>query len=323
MECSGIIPPWWQELLARPEITDICFNGAENIFLETQDEMGLIRFCPPQIFSDEDLKKTILHLLTLCQKTWDARFPFCDFTFNESHRVHVVFPPCFAKIAVSMRRLARSVRPESSVYSVNHARWKKSEFFWNRLQNAFLNRETVLISGATGSGKTTFLNDLIGTLPHHERIIALEDVAELFPQHPHFLSLQSRPPTPDGVGEVSLRDLLRQALRMRPDRIILGECRGAEVLDLMQVINTGHPGAAATLHANSPRDALLRLEWLIHLSTGGNISPHTIRLMIALGIQWLVHLERSGCERKIRELSHIEGLEGETIVLRPQNIMLQ
>lgn len=180
---------------------------------------------------------------------------------------------------------------------------------------ACIKGESIIISGATGSGKTTLATDLLSNVPEHERILALEDTPELAPKHSHFLSLISRPPNADGFGEVTLRTLLRQALRMRPDRIILGECRGPEVLDLLQAMNTGHRGLLATLHANSPRDALRRIELLCLLS-GSSLSQKVTRELMTLGIHWIAQVKRSGPTREITELSHVEGNEGETILLR-------
>ena len=154
-------------------------------------------------------------------------------------------------------------------------------------------------------------------VPDTERIIALEDTPELRPSHPHFLSLLSRGPNADGGGEVSLRHLLRQALRMRPDRIILGECRGAEVLEFLQALNTGHRGAMATLHANSAREALRRLELLCLLFAPSPLPTTTIRELLGLGVRWLVHVKKMSEGRKISELWKIEGREGDTILMRP------
>jgi pilus assembly protein CpaF len=176
----------------------------------------------------------------------------------------------------------------------------------------------VLVAGSTGSGKTTLLNDLLAFIPRNERILALEDTPELSPRHPHFVALQSRAANADGFGEISIRNLLRQALRMRPDRILVGECRGPEVLDLLQVVNTGHQGSLATIHANSARDALRRLEILALLSAPESLSLTALREWIASGIQWVAHVarEKNGT-RRIRELVQVQGIESGTILLRP------
>jgi pilus assembly protein CpaF len=176
----------------------------------------------------------------------------------------------------------------------------------------------LVVAGATGSGKTTLLSDLIGEIPAQERILALEDTPELFPPHPHFLSLLSRPPNADGFGEITLRTLLKQTLRMRPDRIVLGECRGDEVLELIQALNTGHRGSLCTLHANTPRDALRRIELLCLLASNGSLPLSAIRELLAHGLQWIAQVRRLETgERKITEVWKVEGKEGDTILLRP------
>jgi pilus assembly protein CpaF len=177
--------------------------------------------------------------------------------------------------------------------------------------------ETILISGSTGSGKTTLLSDLLGFIPEQDRLIALEDTAEIRPGHPHFIGLLARAPNADGCGEVTIRDLIRQTLRMRPDRILLGECRGEEVLDLLQALNTGHRGTLATLHANSARDALRRIELLALLHSRSGVAPGWIRELLANGIQWVVHLDRIGGIRRIRSIIRVEGVERETLSCRP------
>jgi pilus assembly protein CpaF len=221
--------------------------------------------------------------------------------------MHVVFPPLSQKgLLISLRKLP----------SRGCIRWNHSPFY-NRLKAAIQQGDSILISGATGSGKTTLANDLLGEVSTDERIIALEDTPELAPSHPHFLSLMSRPANADGFGEVTLRSLLKQTLRMRPDRIILGECRGSEVLELLQALNTGHRGALATLHANSPRDALRRIELLCILASEGRLPIRGIRELLSLGIQWIVQTKRVESERIISEVVKLESMEGDTILLRP------
>jgi pilus assembly protein CpaF len=162
------------------------------------------------------------------------------------------------------------------------------------------------------------LNDLLAFAAPEERLLAIEDTPELFPQHPHFLSLLSRPPNADGFGEVTIRTLLKQSLRMRPDRILVGECRGAEVLEFLQVLNTGHRGSLATIHANSARDALRRLELLCLLSAPESVSISALREWIASGIQWVAYVERSPkAGRRIQEVARLQGIEAGTILLRP------
>jgi pilus assembly protein CpaF len=185
------------------------------------------------------------------------------------------------------------------------------------LTGAIDRHETMIIAGGTGSGKTTLLNDLLSFVPATERLIALEDTAEIHPSHPHFLSLLSRTSNADGFGAVALRDLLRQTLRMRPDRVLVGECRGDEVLDLLQALNTGHRGTLGTIHANSARDALRRIELLALLAAKGTIPSALIKELMAHGIQKLVFMERINGVRRIHTILQIEGREREIIFTRP------
>lgn len=292
-------------LLNDPLITDICINGCTGVFVDRGE--GLQLFCNPG-FTPETLKSWALDLISEAGKSWDAKHPFVDGVIHPNHRLHIAFPPVAGPgILVSIRKL-----PERR----NENRWKNSSGF-EILEKAVIRGESMIVSGATGSGKTTLVNDLLGVVSPNERILALEDTPELAPCHPHFIRLNSRAANADGFGEVSIRALLRQALRMRPDRIILGECRGGEVLDLLQTLNTGHHGALATLHANSPRDALRRIELLCLLGSGANLSTSTIRELLANGIQWLVHTQRIGKDRQIHEITKIEGREKDTILLRP------
>ena len=314
MECAQLInsyPIWLSRLLTDEEITDICINGEQGIFVDRGSGLELIPSASLTHPSQAELKKWVIHELSLMGKTWDAKHPFIDGTLASGHRIHVAFPPLSQQgILVSLRKLPQK-HPQGTV-----SRWKESVLF-EKLCQIISSGESLLIAGATGSGKTTLLTDLIETLPAHERIIALEDTPEIMPRHPHFLSLVSRPANADGYGEVTLRALLKQTLRMRPDRIILGECRGAEVLELLQVLNTGHKGAMATLHANSPRDALRRVELLCLLASQGSLTSSCIRELLSLGIRWITQVERQGATRVITELYRIEGREGDTILMRP------
>ena len=299
-------PNWLEEALQNPEITDLCLNGAGACFVDRG--RGMEPLSTPDAWSDEDIRTWILHQLSAVGKSWDARHPFIDATLASGHRAHVSFPPIARQgILISLRRLPTT--------HITTSRWSGPLF--EKLVEITRAGESVILSGATGSGKTTLANDLLAKVSPAERILALEDTPELAPAHPHFLSLISRPPNADGFGEVTLRTLLRQALRMRPDRIILGECRGPEVLELLQALNTGHRGTLATLHANTPRDALRRIELLCLLSSSGSIPLLAIRELLALGIQWIAQIRRESGRREIAELWKIEGREGETILMRP------
>lgn len=303
----------WTILLADSDLSDICLNGSE---IWVDRGQGMLRtdesIAGP---SETELKTWVLEELSRQGRTWDARFPFVDGALASGHRIHVVFPTqSNQKIQVSIRRLPRHRSSSEAAL-----RWGQSGA-WKLLTEAVRRGETVIISGSTGSGKTTLLNDLLSQIPAQQRIIALEDTPELAPDHPHFVSLLSRSANAEGAGEISLRTLLKQTLRMRPDRIILGECRGGEVLDLLQVLNSGHGGTLATLHANSTREAIKRLELLCLLHGPGSLPLGAVRELLALGVRWVAHVERSpNGTRQIKEVTRVEGREGETILMRPWN----
>lgn len=310
-----MIPPWLEPAVSDPAVTDICVNGVSGIFVDRG--AGMERWVPQSRYSEDELRGWVLDALASIGKSWDARHPFIDGTLPSGHRIHVAFPPLArAGLLVSLRKLGSSQAIDPEAPRRAEERWCASPFF-EPLREAIRAGDSILISGATGSGKTTLASDLLADVPGRERVIALEDTPELGPFHPHFLSLVSRPPNADGFGEVTLRTLLRQTLRMRPDRIVLGECRGPEVLDLLQALNTGHRGALATLHANSPRDALRRIELLCLLAGNGSIPVPVIRELLSVGIQWIVQVERGDQGRAISALHRVEGREGDTILLRP------
>lgn len=302
-------PAWLTNLLCDSEVTDILINGVSSVFVEKNGSMIDVTPPPPDRFTSQSLQSWTLARLSEAGKSWDARFPFVDLKMPEGHRLHVVFQPVHDDILISMRAAPASRDARSLDFGDPRA--------LEILKNAVFRHETILLSGSTGSGKTTLLNQLLRSVDPNERILALEEVAELCPSHPHFVRLLARPPNADGFGEVTLRSLLRQALRMRPDRILLGECRGAEVLDLLQALNTGHRGSLVTLHANSGRDALRRIELLTLLHGPSGFSTRIARELIASSVNWVVHQKRDGPRRIISEILRVEGLEGDAIIARP------
>ena len=306
-------PVWLQNFLVDEKTTDLCLNGPHEIFRDAG--FGLQREVISGFAGESEYRKFVLEQISASGKTWDAKLPFLDTVFFKTHRAHIAFPPLAQHgIYLSLRRLPpRTILPLVNIREQATQRWRASAEAFASLVQATQSQQTILFCGGTGSGKTTLLNDLLAFAAETERLIALEDTPEIHPHHPHFLSLLSRVANADGYGQVSLRDLLRQTLRMRPDRILIGECRGDEVLDLLQALNTGHRGTMTTLHANSARDGLRRLELLALLGARGTIPSGLIRELIAHGVQKLVFLEK----RKIKTILGIEGMERETILTRP------
>ncbi len=320
---SGEAPAWLHNLLVDPSITDICINGPNGSFVDRGQGLESIEAISgnPAHFSESGLKIWVIAQLSKVGKSWDAKSPYVDAGLPSGHRLHAIFPPLSQQgILVSLRRLPWASRhlfaQAEKRTPVAFERWKDSKGL-ELIISAVQRGDCILISGSTGSGKTTLASDLLEFAPPDQRIVALEDTPELAPIHPHFLSLVSRNANADGFGEVTLRTLLKQALRMRPDRIVLGECRGAEVLDLLQALNTGHTGAIATLHANSPRDALRRVELLSMLAGQASIPLGAIRELLCHGVQWVVQVKRQAQRRSISEIWRLEGKEGDTLLMRP------
>jgi pilus assembly protein CpaF len=298
--------------LRDSQSTDICF-GSERFAID--QGQGLVLH-PEVSITEEGIRNWVLQQISKAGKSFDAKSPYVDLVIPPDenspyrHRLHAIFPPLSPSgVLVSLRKL-----PEPG--SLDKV-WVSSPYY-PLLREIVRNHETLLVSGSTGSGKTRLTTELLGEISPHERILSLEDTPELAPSHPQFHSLVSRTANADGFGEVSLRTLLRQTLRMRPDRIILGEIRGNEVLDLLQALNTGHRGTLATLHANSPREALKRIEVLCLLAAGSSLPLPALRELLAGGIRWIVQVERTPEGRRVRELVEIAGREGDTILLRPK-----
>ena len=305
------LPSAIESLLQDTSVTDLCLNGPFEAFADRGAGMEAVDLTNARNWDERALWAWCLDSLSHAGKSWDARAPYVDGVLATGHRFHFLLPPLSPKgILVSLRRLRQADRARTS-------HWTKDPLF-AALRDAFARGETCLLSGATGSGKTTLASELLSALPSCTRILALEDTPELAPDHPHFVSLVARNANADGFGAISLRDLLRQALRMRPDRIVLGECRGHEVLDLLQALNSGHAGSLATLHANSPREALQRIELLCAISSQGTV-PHTaLRELLARGVGWIAQLKRDAHGmRRIDALCKVAGKEGDTLLLRP------
>lgn len=299
-----------EPLLQDPSITDILVNGHETVFVER----GGVLECVETRFKDErHLLRIIQKIVSAVGRRVDESSPFVDARLPDGSRVNAIVPPLavdgsllsirkFAKIPISMAKLAEygSVPPEIAEV----------------LGGIVRGRRNVLISGGTGSGKTTLLNAMSSFIDERERVVTIEDSAELQLQQRHVARLETRPPNIEGKGEIGQRELVKNALRMRPDRIIVGEVRAGEAFDMLQAMNTGHDGSMTTVHANTPRDALSRLEQMIGMS-GIDISPRSARAQIASALHVVVQIGRlSDGRRRLLSLSEIVGMEGEVVTMQ-------
>jgi len=299
-----------EDLLADETIDEIMVNSFDTIYVERRGKIEQV----DRAFTDVDQLMSILRrILAPIGRRIDESSPMVDARLPDGSRVNAIIPPLsLAGPAITIRKFP------SQRFTVHDliGRGTLTESMAVFLQLAVKYRRNILVSGGTGSGKTTLLNILSSFIPEDERIVTIEDAAELRLHQPHVLPLEARPPNIEGEGEIPVRKLLMNSLRMRPDRIIIGECRGGEALDMLQAMNTGHDGSLTTLHANSARDALNRLETLV-LMAGMDLPVRAIRDQIAAAIHLLVHETRlSDGSRRIVSISEITGQEGETIVLQ-------
>ncbi len=307
-EIMGLGP--LEPLLADPTVSDILVNGPNQVFVERRGRLELTEVT----FSDSDhLMKIIDKIVSRIGRRVDESSPMVDARLPDGSRVNAIIPPLALDGPVlSIRRFA--VVP----LTINDLIDKRSlpPVVAGLLQAMVKAKMNILISGGTGTGKTTLLNVLSAAIPPNERIVTIEDAAELQLQQPHVVRLETRPPNIEGKGEVSQRALVRNSLRMRPDRVILGEVRGAEVLDMLQAMNTGHEGSMATVHANSPRDALTRLENMA--GYGGAVIPQdAMRQQVSSAINAVVQLSRlNDGRRKMVSLMEITGMEGSVITMQ-------
>jgi pilus assembly protein CpaF len=287
-------------LLADPEVSEVMVNGPDRVFVERR---GRIEVTPVAFTDEEELRNAIERILAPLGRRVDELSPMVDARLADGSRVNVVIPPlAIDGPAISIRRFgAERPGPDRLVEMGTLDLAQRA-----RLEQAVGERRSVLVSGGTGSGKTTLLNALSSFVDPAERVVTIEDAAELRLQQPHVVRLESRPAGVEGRGEVTIRDLLRNALRMRPDRIVIGEVRGAEALDLLTALNTGHDGALSTVHANSPRDAIARLETLA-LMAGVGLPHEAIAEQVRRGIDLVVHLRRlPDGSRRVTEIAEVE-----------------
>ncbi|RKT99392.1 pilus assembly protein CpaF [Burkholderia sp. Nafp2/4-1b] len=296
-----------ESLLRDPGISDILVNTYRQVYVERS---GQLELTDVTFYDDAHLMKVIEKIVSRVGRRIDESTPMVDARLPDGSRVNAIIPPsAIDGPLMSIRRFAVNPLKMDDLVSYQSLTPPMAELL-DALAQAKVN---VLVSGGTGSGKTTLLNILSGFIPRSERIVTIEDAAELQLQQPHVLRLETRPPNIEGKGEITQRTLVRNALRMRPDRIILGEVRGAEALDMLNAMNTGHEGSLATIHANTPRDALTRLENMI--SVGGlSLPPKTMRQQIASAISVVVQATRlTDGKRKIVSIQELTGMEGDII----------
>ena len=298
------------EPLRDPSITEIMCNSYDEIFVERQ---GLIEHTSLQFTDEVQYRQVIDKIVTGVGRRVDESSPMVDARLPDGSRVNAIVPPLAIHGAVlTIRKFSET--PFTAKDLVNFGAFSLD--YVNLMDACVRGKLNILVSGGTGTGKTTLLNVLSGFIPEHERILTIEDAAELRLQQTHVVSLEARPANAEGKGEVRIRELVRNALRMRPDRIVVGEVRGAEALDMLQAMNTGHEGSLTTIHANSPRDALSRLETMV-LMAGFDLPVRAIREQIASAINVIVQLERQNDgSRKVTGVQEIQGMEGDTILLQ-------
>jgi len=292
-----------EALLADPNITEIMANHPKQIYVEKSGEpiLSSVTF-----ESERQMRQVIDRIVSLVGRRVDESTPICDARLKDGSRVNVVIPPIALKgPALTIRKFSKEKWGPADI--VNRFRSSSPEIM-TFLRSCVRARLNILVSGGTGSGKTTLLNILSTFIPENERLITCEDAAELQLQQPHWIQLESRPPNVEGKGAVPIRELVKSCLRMRPDRIIVGECRGGEALDMLQAMNTGHDGSMSTLHANNPRECLVRLETLV-LQAGQDLPSRAIRETIGSAIHLIVQQSRlRGGVRRIVSVAEVTGM---------------
>jgi pilus assembly protein CpaF len=299
-----------QTLLDDPTISEVMINGPENIYIE---RAGKVQRVGKRFVDDAHVMRIIEKIIAPLGRRLDESMPMVDARLPDGSRVNAIIPPIsIIGPCVTIRKFsAEPLKPKDLV-----GFGTLSETMCRFLDACVSSRLNVIVSGGTGSGKTTTLNVLSSFIPHDERIVTIEDAAELRLQQDHVITLESRPANLEGKGEITIRQLVRNSLRMRPERIVIGEVRGAEALDMLQAMNTGHDGSLGTIHSNSPRDTLSRLETMV-LMAGTALPSHAIREQIASALDLIVHQERlRDGSRRITHVTEVQRMEMDEIVLQ-------
>lgn len=296
-----------ESLLKDPSITEIMVNGPKKVFIE---RMGKLQLSGVQFHDDAHVMNIIERILSPIGRHIDESTPLVDARLKDGSRVNIIIPPlALCGPCITIRKFAQKALSVENLISFGTLDRKMADFIRACIQA----RINILVSGGTGSGKTTTLNVLSSFIPENERIVTIEDAAELKLQQTHVVTLESRPANIEGSGQITIRDLVKNALRMRPDRIIVGEVRSGEALDMLQAMNTGHDGSLTTAHANTPRDALSRLETMV-LMAGFEMPVRAIREQISSAIELILQQSRlKDGSRKITYITEVQHMEGDVI----------
>lgn len=292
-------------LLEELETTDVLVNGAGQVWVDRGRGLEKVPVADRQLQSEAGVRALAVRLAASCGQRLDDASPIVDGTFASGIRLHAVLPPIAAEGTLISLRKHRQQRLELGDLLANNSIHPQLE---KLLRQLVVQRANVIISGATGAGKTTFLNAMLSLVPAEERILIIEEAAELRPVHPHVVHLQVRHANVQGAGAISMSSLVRAAMRMRPDRLVLGECRGAEVRDVLGALNTGHEGGWATIHANSALDVPTRL---VALGALADMQEATVAAQAAAALDAVIHIRREGAQRYISQIAVLERRRGE------------